>query len=187
MEIAINVKIGSAQFIMLNEKFILDATAGLRKMHSDSKNPYVLFIDNREIVNPDVIADFRDLSAFSNRKFKLIIFDPPHLLSNWQPKKEGNPFVKYYGLLTPETWQSDLQKGFEECWKLLDDWGVLLFKWSNHDKPAEQVLSCFPVKPIISEVTKHNPLSKHPNCKNSRYGANSTIWFIFMKIPEVSI
>jgi len=135
--------------------------------------------------NPDEIQDFRHL-PYPNKSFKLIIFDPPHLIDRWQPTKKNNPFKKYYGLLKAETWQSDLRKGLLECWRILADYGVLLFKWSTHDKNIDEVLAVLPFKPLLVEETKSNPLSKHPNNKKSRFGANKTLWFCFMKIPEES-
>ena len=54
-------------------KEILDACCGSRMFHFDKNNPNVLYMDNRKtedilcdgrklIVNPDIIADFRNSS-----------------------------------------------------------------------------------------------------------------------------
>lgn len=165
------------------EKLILDATAGYRKMHYDKNNPLVLYVDERSEVNPDVVADFRHLSFIPSKSKKLVIIDPPHLLDRWQPDK-NSVFAKKYGLLKAETWQSDLRQGLLECWRVLDDFGTLLFKWSNHDKSVDDIIANLPFKPVIAEETKANLLSKHPNNKNSRYGANTTVWFVFFKAPS---
>lgn len=155
-------------------------------MHYDKQNPLVLYIDERPEVNPDVVADFKNLEFIASKSKKLVIFDPPHLIDKWQPNKENNPFVSYYGLLKAETWQSDLKQGLLECWRVLDDYGTLLFKWSNHDKTMDEVFKVLPFKPLIAEETRKNPNSKHPNNKNSQFGANSTVWFVFFKNPAIN-
>jgi muconolactone delta-isomerase len=167
----------------LNDKFILDATAGFRKIWFNKKHPNCLYVDIRPECEPDEVQDFRKL-PYPNQTFKLVIFDPPHLIESWQPNK-NNPFTKYYGLLKAEKWQDDLKKGLLECWRVLEDYGVLLFKWSTHDKAIDNVLASLPFNPLIVEETRSNPLSKHPNNKKSRFGANKTLWFCFMKIPKV--
>lgn len=56
----------------------------------DKDNPDVTYMDNRQlemtlcdgrtlIIDPDVIGDFRNM-PFSDGTFKLVVFDPPHLI-----------------------------------------------------------------------------------------------------------
>lgn len=53
------------------------------------------FEDGRHFeVNPDTIADFTDL-PFEDARFKLVVFDPPHLLRNTGKSK----FATIYGSL----------------------------------------------------------------------------------------
>ena len=62
-----------------------------------------VFMDNREFedilcdgrklkINPDIVADFRNI-PFAENSFKLVVFDPPHLLrvgeKSWLKKKYG--------------------------------------------------------------------------------------------------
>lgn len=69
----------------------------------DKKNPLTLFVDIRDEehvlcdgrdlkVHPDLIADFTNL-PFPDKSFKLVVFDPPHLLkagdNSWLAKKYG--------------------------------------------------------------------------------------------------
>ena len=154
-------------------KFILDATAGFRMMWFNKNHPNCLYLDERPECEPDIVTDFRDLSRFNDETFRLIVFDPPHYLDKWH-----NAEIKInidYGLLKAETWQSDLKKCFLECFRVLKDYGVLLFKWNNHDVDYRQVLKCFPIKPLFGQQVKTSKSKKHP-C--------STKWFCFMKIPE---
>lgn len=148
----------------MTEKLILDATAGYRMMHVTKKNPYVLYIDQRKECNPDEIQDFKNL-PYSDQSFKLIIFNPPH-----RSDQQATWIIRDYGALIPETWQSDLRKGFTELWRVLQDFGVLVFKWNDHQYPLEQLTPLFPAKPIIKQTTTNGTSS-------------DTFWVLFMKIP----
>jgi len=53
-------------------KCILDVTASYRRMWMNKKHPNCIYLDQRSEVNPDVVADFRDLSLFDDETFKLI-------------------------------------------------------------------------------------------------------------------
>lgn len=148
------------------EKFILDATAGYRMMHPNKKNPHVLYIDARPECKPNEIQDFRDL-PYPDKSFKLCIFDPPH-----RTTKDAPHWVKRdYGGLIPETWHSDLRKGFMELWRVLQDYGVLVFKWNDHQFKLEELKPLFPSKPVIQQLTTNGTSS-------------NTYWVLFMKFPE---
>lgn len=139
-------------------------------------NPAVLFLDERRKpkgfmktrpsfeVNPDLVADFRDL-AFEDGAFKMVVFDPPHTI---REKKEGGIIAERYGRLTKENWSDDLRMGFSECWRMLEPFGVLIFKWAETDKKLKDLIPLFPAEPLFG----------------SRVGARGkTIWLCFMKIP----
>lgn len=136
------------------QKEILDMTAGSRSMHFNKENPQVLFNDLRKEslelcdsrnleINPDTQYDFRNL-PFEDKKFSLVIFDPPHLI-----RAGENSWVKAkYGKLDPNTWQDDIKQGFSEGWRVLKENGTLIFKWSTGQIPTRKVLSLFPEAPI---------------------------------------
>lgn len=73
-------------------------------------------------INPDVIADFRNM-PFPDNTFYLVVFDPPHLLkagkNSWLAKK--------YGVLS-QNWKQDIAQGFNECMRVLKPNGTLL-RW----------------------------------------------------------
>ncbi len=75
--------------------------------------------------------------------------------------------IKEYGCLNKETWKEDIKKGFEECWRVLDDYGILVFKWNESSIKKKEVL----------EVIEREPLFGHPNLSKTK-----THWFVFMKI-----
>jgi len=162
------------------DKFILDACCSVRAMWDkyNKHHPNAVYIDIRKEpkgfikekpnyeVNPDFVMDYRKMN-FPDKSFKLVLFDPPHL------KNSGRSiFKKQYGdSLVEGQWQIDLKKGFDECWRVLDDYGTLLFKWSDHDIRVEQVLSVIEKRPIIRNI-------------QSGTGKTKTYWFVFIKIPE---
>jgi SAM-dependent methyltransferase len=160
----------------MNNKFILDACCGAKHFWFNKNHPNALYIDKRQeskgcckqrpnfCVQPDIKMDFRQLS-FATKTFKLIVFDPPHLLH-----LGSTSVLKIkYGRLT-HNWTTDLTQGFKECWRVLSDYGVLVFKWNDRDIPIKQVLALFNQVPLFG--------SKGTNKKGSK-----TAWFIFMKIP----
>jgi SAM-dependent methyltransferase len=159
------------------QKIILDACCGGKMFWWDKKNPHVLFLDKRSKekgfmktrqnfeVNPDIIGDFRQL-PFEDSTFKMVVFDPPHTI---RPKEEGGVIAERYGRLTTKTWADDLQKGFQECWRVLEPYGTLIFKWAENDKKLKDIIHLFPAEPMFG----------------SRVGARGgTIWLCFMKVPK---
>lgn len=156
-------KIGSAK--------ILDATCGSKMMWFDKNNPNVLFADKRTEshilcdgraleINPDIQIDFTQM-PFDDNTFKLVVFDPPHLhklgKNSWMAKK--------YGVLLP-TWETDIRAGFNECMRVLESGGTLIFKWNENQIKVNQII----------KVIGQTPLFGHPSGK-----ANQTIWMTFMK------
>lgn len=153
------------------EKFILDACCGSKMFWFDKSNPNVLFADIRTeehtlcdgrslSINPDIEMDFRNM-PFPDNNFKMVVFDPPHLnqlgKSSWMAKK--------YGVLFP-TWENDIQQGFNECMRVLESKGTLIFKWNESQIPLNKIL----------EIIKYKPLFGHTSGKNAK-----TIWLCFMK------
>ena len=93
---------------------------------------------------------------------KLAVFDPPHLKrigeKNWMCKK--------YGKL-PKNWQQLIRKGFDECMRVLDDYGTLVFKWNEDQIKLREVIEAIGKEPLFGHPTR-----------------GKTIWMVFMKIPE---
>ena len=155
----------------LQEKFILDATAGFRMMWFDKHHPNCIYLDQRPECEPDIVGDFRDLKQFPDETFKLIVFDPPHLV--FEGGKRLSNMQQEFGELNPETWQSDIKNGFLELWRILKPRGVLIFKWSNQCYSCADVMKTFPSAPLFYQVSTAN-----------KSASSKTLWFCFMKIPE---
>jgi hypothetical protein len=159
----------------LPTKFILDACCGGRMMWFDKHHPNALYIDIRDEdrgcishrpqfeVKPDMIMDFRKLD-FPDGKFRLVVWDPPHL----KTLGKNSYYGKKFGCLNAETWQTDLSMGFKECWRVLADYGVLIFKWSESEISLSDVLKLFKERPLFGQTGKNS----------------KTIWVCFMKIPR---
>lgn len=160
------------------DKIILDACCGSRMFWFDKSNPNVLFIDKRsEVVEvkdssqksgtrtievmPDLVADFTCM-PFKDNSFAMVVFDPPHL----KTLGENSWMAKKYGRL-PNDWEFMIQKGFDECMRVLKPHGTLIFKWNEYDIKVSQILSIIPYKPLFG----------HTSGKQSK-----TIWMAFLKI-----
>lgn len=157
---------------MITDKKILDACCGSRMFWFDKTNPNVLFADIRTEshilcdkrkleIKPDLEMDFRKM-PFPDNSFKMVVFDPPHLKSlgqdSWMAKK--------YGVLLP-TWELDIKAGFDECMRVLEPYGTLIFKWNENQIKVSKILS----------VINHQPLFGHQSGKSA-----NTHWLSFMKI-----
>jgi hypothetical protein len=155
-------------------KRILDACCGSRMFWFDKQNPNVEFCDNRTVeyheyypgryieIKPDTICDFTAL-PFEDKTFKLVVFDPPHLTragtASWIRLK--------YGCLE-DNWPDMIHDGFQECMRVLDDYGTLIFKWSEVQVPLKRVLDAIGAEPLFG----------HRSGKNM-----NTHWMAFMKMP----
>ncbi len=159
-------------------KQILDACCGSRMFWFDKENPQVEFCDIREMslsrswgiygsarhieIHPDTICDFTDL-PFPDKSFKLVVFDPPHLIhaggTAWLTLK--------YGKLE-KNWPQMIHDGFKECMRVLDDYGTLIFKWSEVQIPLRKVLEAIGSAPLFG---------------NRSGKASNTHWMAFMKMP----
>lgn len=151
---------------------ILDVCCGGRMFWFDKTNKAVVFMDNRKIfdtlcdgrdfeVNPDIIADFRNI-PYDDNSFNLVVFDPPHLIK----VGEKSWLAQKYGKLNPISYKDDLKQGFSECFRVLKDNGVLVFKWNETDIKTSEIIKLSPIKPLFG----------HKSGK-----LNKTQWLVFMK------
>jgi len=120
----------------------------------DKQNENTIYMDCRKledtlcdgrklIINPDVIGDFRNI-PFENNSFRMVVFDPPHLLK----AGEKSWLVKKYGKLD-FSWPNDLKIGFSECMRVLEPYGILVFKWNEEQIKLSEILSVIDFKPLF--------------------------------------
>ena len=135
-------------------KRVLDACCGSRMFYFDKRDPDVIFADVRELettlcdgrtllVKPDVKMDFRDM-PYADNSFKVVVFDPPHL----SKAGTGSWLAKKYGIL-PKDWKMYLKQGFDECLRVLEPDGLLVFKWSEDQIKFSEVIKTFGKKPLL--------------------------------------
>ena len=123
----------------MSEKKILDVTCGGRSIWFDKHHPSAVYMDKREEhatsiwkssdglseqvlnIEPDIVGDFTAI-PFPDETFRLVVFDPPHLLhggsTGW--------IIKKYGKLD-ENWPQMLHDGFRECMRVLKPDGLFLY------------------------------------------------------------
>jgi SAM-dependent methyltransferase len=160
-------------------KIILDACCGGRMFWFDKENHNVLFADQRvmepKVVGngknartrkclPDKVMDFRNMDV-PDQTFRLVVFDPPHLFLG-----ENSFMAQAYGRLNKQNWKEDISKGFSECFRVLKNEGILIFKWNECNVPLKEIL----------KLATYNPLFGHPSGKSSK-----THWICFIKLPNM--
>jgi len=167
---------------MKEDKFILDATAGFRMMWFNKHHPNCIYLDNRPECEPDIVGDFRDLKQFPDERFRLIVWDPPHLLKDKgiQPMN----LERLFGVLRADTWRQDLKRGFKELWRILSPYGILIFKWTNYSIMSNEILELLDEEPLFYQISaSRERKSRH----GSRVREVQTLWFCFMKIPKQEV
>lgn len=73
--------------------------------------------------------------------------------------------AKKYGRLFP-SWRDDIRQGFKECFRVLEPYGVLIFKWNETQIKVSEIL----------KLTDQKPLFGHKSGKQA-----NTHWIAFMK------
>lgn len=161
------------------EKKILDVTCGSKTIWFNKNHPAAIYCDKRReewedvfgakknrrhiIIDPDIQCDFTDL-PFADDSFSLVVFDPPHIKN----LSDNAWYKKAYGSLY-DGWENLIHDGFLECMRVLKPDGVLIFKWSESEIPADKVWKAIGEKPLFG----------HHSGKKS-----STFWGCFMKLED---
>ena len=153
---------------MDNDKPIIDVCCGSKMFWFKKDNPNAVFMDIREledtlcdgrklIIKPDIIGDFKEI-PFPDNTFKLAVFDPPHLVR----AGENSWLAKKYGKLN-DSWPQEIKQGFDECMRVIEPYGILVFKWNEDQIKIKDVLATINYKPLFGD-------------KRSK-----TMWMVFMK------
>lgn len=159
---------------MNNHNRTLDVCSGSRMMYFDNQDERVIFGDKRHEthelkdrkytrhleIHPDILLDFTNL-PFDDETFKLVVFDPPHLIH----AGEESWLAKKYGKLSKD-WRDEISEGFSECFRVLEQDGILIFKWNENQIKVKEILA----------LTDQKPLFGHPTTRH-----RGTHWFTFMK------
>lgn len=149
-------------------KTIIDVCCGSKMFWFNRNHPEAVYMDIREleetlcdgrklIIKPDIIGDFKNI-PFSNNTFKLAVFDPPHLKS----AGENSWLVKKYGKL-PQNWEQEIKQGFYECMRVLEPYGILIFKWNQDQIKVKDIIQAIGRPPLFGDIRR------------------KTVWMVFMK------
>lgn len=153
---------------------VLDPCSGSRKFYFQKDAPFVLYGDIRDEsyvqcdgrileVHPDQQMDVTAL-PFDNESFSLVVFDPPHL--KYAGKRSY--MRQSYGVLPDGDPLAFMQRGFNECWRVLKSDGTLIFKWNDNQIPLHTVLAVLDKKPLFG--------NRKPGGKKGE-----TYWMVFFK------
>ena len=150
------------------EAKIIDVCCGSRMFWYNRQHPETVYMDIRQfedtlcdgrklIVNPDVVGDFKDI-PYPDNTFKLAVFDPPHLKS----AGDNSWLVKKYGKL-PADWKNEIKQGFDECMRVLQSYGILVFKWNQDQIKVKDIINAIGRPPLFGDIR------------------SKTVWMVFMK------
>jgi SAM-dependent methyltransferase len=131
----------------------------MRIDHNEGRGPYWECV-------PEVQADTRAM-PYQAGTFDLVTLDPPHVVSSDGMAGLTGWIEQKYGALTAETWQDDLRRAFDECWRVLRPGGVLTMKWADSHRDYQAVLDQLEQTPLFGTKTNNRP--------------NGTRWFTFHK------
>lgn len=147
---------------------IIDVCCGSKMFWFNKNNPDTVYMDIRQledtlcdgrklVIKPDIIGDFTNI-PYPDQTFKLAVFDPPHLIK----AGENSWMAKKYGVLNSK-WKDEIKKGFDECMRVLEPYGILIFKWCEEQIKVNDVLALIDYKPLFGDRR------------------SKTIWMTFMK------
>lgn len=123
---------------------VLDMTSGFKGMQWEIKVTAAVNLDLSTFRKVTVRGDFTNL-PFKDEAFQMVLFDPPHtidsrntLLGTFPEYQGGDPHLatfKYGCYRTIDQLRKAVYQGAREAARVLKPDGVLVFKWSDSEKP----------------------------------------------------
>ena len=114
---------------------ILDMSAGNRAVWFDKSHRDCVYVDIRPSVEPDIVADTRELPEAVGDGFNLVVFDPPHVNGG----ANGN-ISRDYGHHTTDEIRDIIKRSAKEAHRVTLPDALMAFKWNDHDQKLERVL-----------------------------------------------
>ena len=105
---------------------ILDLSSGRRNIWHNKEAKGVVYLDIREGVKPDCVADSTQL-PFADSQFSLIVFDPPH--TTFGPNSQ---MAQRYGSFKAHEIRAIVSATAAEAARVATGDALMSFKWSNH-------------------------------------------------------
>lgn len=147
---------------------ILDLSAGKRAVWFDKQNPLCTFVDIREEVEPDIVADTRNLPDSVGVDYDLVVFDPPHV--NFGKNAQ---LSQTYGWHTTSEIRDTIEKTAREAHRVTKPEALMAFKWNTHDQKLERVLA------LMEQYWE--PLFGHAVSLRTKH-ASTTYWVMLIKV-----
>ncbi len=135
---------------------ILDLSAGNRSIWYDKKNRDCIYLDKRQEVFPDLVADTRCMPQIPTDNFDLLVFDPPHVNCG-----KNSDMSKRYGHHTTAQILETIKETAIEAHRVGKKDCLMALKWNDHDIKLQRVLDLMPQwEPLFGHLTKDGPGSK---------------------------
>lgn len=115
---------------------ILDVSGGKRMMWFDQRNPLCTFLDIRQEMEPDVVADSTQPLPFDKESFDLVVFDPPH--HNFGQTGRA---TSTYGHTTAAQRRKLIEETARQIRIVLRPDGLLCFRWCDKNVRLEKILA----------------------------------------------
>ncbi len=135
---------------------IIDLSAGNRAVWFDKNHPLCTYVDKRPEVEPEIVADTKDLKMFPDATFDLAVFDPPH--KNTGP---NSIMSKTYGHSTTKEILETIEGTAKEAHRITKQNSLMALKWNNADIKLQRVFDLMPQwEPLFGHLTKDGPRSQ---------------------------
>jgi len=139
-------------------------------MWFDKNSDDVVYVDIREVVKPQVLADTRNL-PFRKDSFDLVLFDPP--FTDTKQKGESNDYwVRlWYGSFSKKEIINLIYRTSRQIAPVLKANGHLIFKWGDNMINLTTIVSLMePFKALFGHKTASRSINK-----------NSVYWLYMVK------
>lgn len=149
---------------------ILDMSSGNRAIWFNKRHPLATYIDIRESVEPDFVADSTDLAIMQDNTFDLIVFDPPHVNFGKNAKMSER-----YGHHTTEQIRSIIKGSGKEAHRVAKPNAFMAFKWNDHDQKLDSVLAMMPQwEPLFGQHLKN---------RGGADAKSQSFWCLLRRLP----
>jgi SAM-dependent methyltransferase len=130
---------------------ILDVCANKRMFYFDKENIDTIYCDLYFDYKDNIKEDVTKLS-FDNNTFDMVVFDPPHIQED-DKNNNRSIMAKKYGMIRGSLFEF-ITSAFNECFRVLKNDGVLIFKWNNRTSDYKQLLELSPYNALFGTRTK---------------------------------
>lgn len=150
---------------------ILDMSAGNRAIWIEKQYPDAIFVDLRQVVRPDIVADTRRL-PFADGIFDLVVFDPPHHAFN-----DRSVMSKTYGAISTVAMKETISVSAIEAARVSKPGALMALKWNDGDYKLGKALELIGRNWLALFGHQVSTKMKRP----SRNQWSSTYWIMLLR------